>query len=552
MSWVSKRSRLFIFVLIALSGCTASYEDLPPQVYYVNSLDLGNSQREKILDDILIDRSDRLRGWGNIVRATDHIRLSQFLEALPYLDEAEYIFRSYESDLQGISRVLFLKAHAYWNLGAISQKVLDYSTEAVELAPENRWATYAGNKSIYLVELGFYEEALALSDTLLPIYKKNNSNLSEALVVRALALNELGKSFRELDSILELAKKEVVELGVPIDREHVYHQLLKLEVLEDDELLEALEFAQTYDYVALEAEIRSQLSPGAIHPSNIPLEKQEVLNVYQKALDRRNELNRRFLQYELERASNLAVRQEKEAQFRIFINVFISIVLVVLGVLGILFLRNRKEVRMAQVGAQDAQLNLDNYKSRIRPHFLFNQLNNVSGFLSQDKVLDAQEYIGLLSVHLRALLESDQKQIATVAQELNRLKNYVALQELSTYPNVEVKIECDREVRFQKIPSGLLQPLVENSYKYAANAREEGAYIHVNAEKVGPKVIITVEDSGYGFLERAPGTGTGHSLIKERIDFNKSNSKNPDLWGFEAKFGKRKSTVKITVPFQHD
>lgn len=552
MNWVLKRNILFIVAFMAFWGCKSSYEELPPQVYYVSSLDLGNVQREKILDEILVDRNDRLRGWGNLVRATDHILLSQFLEALPYLDEAEYIFRSLETDLEGTSRVLFLKAHAYWNLGAISQKVLDYSTEAVALAPQNRWPTYAGNKSIYLAELGYYEEALALSDTLLPIYKKNNSNLSEALVVRALALNELGTSFRERDSILELAKKQVVDLGVPIDKEHVYQQLLKLGVLDVNDLLEALEFARTYDYAALEAEIRRQLPAGAIYPSNIQGEENEKLRAYQKALDRRNELNRRFLQYELERATRLAERQEKEARFRIFINAFISVVLVVLALLGLLFLRNRKDVRLAQVGAQDAQLNLDNYKSRIRPHFLFNQLNNVSGFLSQDKVLDAQEYIGLLSVHLRALLESDKSQIATVSQELDRLKNYVALQELSTYPNVKVELECDREVRFQKVPSGLLQPLVENSYKYAANAREEGAFIKVSAIKAGPKVIISVEDSGYGFLDRAPGTGTGHSLIKERIDFNKANSKTPGLWGFEAKFGKRKSTVKITVPFQHD
>ena len=552
MSWVLKRSILFITFLMSLLGCQTSYEELPPQVYYVSSLDLGNAQREKILDEILEDRNDRLRGWANLIRATDHLRLSQFLEALPYLDEAEYIFRSIETDIQGTSRVLFLKAHAYWNLGAISQKVLDYSTEAVALAPDNRWPTYAGNKSIYLAELGFYDEALALSDTLLPIYMKNNSNLSEALVVRALALSELGTKFRERDSILELAKKEVVELGVPIDREHVYQQLLKLEVLDENDLFEALEFARTYDYAALEAEIRNQLPSGAIYPANIQREENDKLRAYQKALDRRNELNRRFLQYELERATKVAARQEQEAQFRIFINVFISVVLVVLVVLGLLFLRNRKDVRLAQVGAQDAQLNLDNYKSRIRPHFLFNQLNNVSGFLSQDKVLDAQEYIGLLSVYLRALLESDQKQIATVSQELERLKNYVALQKLSTYPNVNVKIEYEREVRSQKMPSGLLQPLIENSYKYAANAREEGVFINVSAIKAGPKVIISVEDSGFGFLERAPGTGTGHSLIKERIDFNKSNSRNPDLWGFEAKFGKRKSTVKITVPFQHD
>ena len=139
-----------------------------------------------------------------------------------------------------------------------------------------------------------------------------------------------------------------------------------------------------------------------------------------------------------------------------------------------------------------------------------------------------------------------------LAQEFDRVKNYIELQQLSSYPHVEVTLDCNEAVRFQRVPSGLLQPLVENSYKYAAIARQGHTYIAVRSYKKGSTIVLEVEDSGYGFLERTPGTGSGLSLIKERIHFDQDQSKTPSLWGVEVDFGKQKSTVKITMPFQHD
>ena len=94
----------------------------------------------------------------------------------------------------------------------------------------------------------------------------------------------------------------------------------------------------------------------------------------------------------------------------------------------------------------------------------------------------------------------------------------------------------------------MLQPLVENSYKYAGNASEHNSWIKLTARTMGDALIIMVEDSGYGFLERVPGTGSGLALVQERIEFNRAKSGRPELWRLETDFGKRKSTVKLTMP----
>ena len=552
MSWVLKRSFFIVFSILLLIRCTDEYQELPPQVSFILSLERGNDQREKILADVVSDNNTRVAAWGNILRAQDKILENQFLESLPYLEQAEFLFREFEDDTEGLARALYFKAHVYWSLGAVSEGVLSFSQEAVSLVGDGRWATYLGNQSTYLLELGRYDEVLAISDTLLPIFKSNNSNLAEALAVRVTALNALDPDFDQRDSLVSIIVRDQRSISVPVDRKHVYERLLDLGVLQNADLSAALDFAIKNKYVILEAKVRDQLSYEDF-PETSPDQVDSLRDAaFVRALNRSENTNQKFLQYELASSVRNVERKREQAAFRRQTYVFIFGAFLIGIVVVYVFFRNRNQIKQERLRAQDARLILESYKNKIRPHFLFNQLNNVSSFLSQDKVVDAQEYIGLLSVHLRSLLEADKSDNTRVALELDRLENFIALQRLSTFPDVEVRIHCMSNVSSQKIPSGLLQPLLENSYKYAANARQEGVYIEVRAQKEGNLLVLEVEDSGYGFLERTPGTGSGLSLIKERIDFNSKNSKTPSYWSMDIHFGKQKSIVKITMPFQHD
>jgi two-component system LytT family sensor kinase len=202
----------------------------------------------------------------------------------------------------------------------------------------------------------------------------------------------------------------------------------------------------------------------------------------------------------------------------------------------------------ARINEQDAVLMLESYKNRIRPHFLFNQLNNVNSFLNQEKLVEAQEYIGLLSEHLRFLLENSNDKLSTISQEIDRLKKYVELQQKATSDKIEIRFSIAEESLPIIIPTGLFQPLVENSFKYAGNTKFSEVYIQISVEARDNKVSIQIEDSGYGFMERSSGTGQGLKLIEDRIAFNKSISPRPELWTLSTNFGKRKSTVNITMP----
>jgi sensor histidine kinase YesM len=106
--------------------------------------------------------------------------------------------------------------------------------------------------------------------------------------------------------------------------------------------------------------------------------------------------------------------------------------------------------------------------------------------------------------------------------------------------------EIDPAVGKARLPSLLLQPLVENAIKYAVTPQEEGADIAVAARLSGDRVQITVADTGAGCAEQAAGasgsTGVGLTNIRDRLSED-------HRFETQARSGKG-FQVLIDIPFQ--
>ena len=501
---------------------------------------------------------------------------TEYGEGLRYLGAIEKDLESLGIDSL-IAEANYLKAQIYWSLGLDKRSVLEFSQMAIDKAVGGRKFAYLGNHSTYLLELGKYQEVIDLQGQLQEVYLANGNNISEAMAVEAFAYFGLAQQMElkaadleleidfegntgveypegiqsKMDMALSLMRSSLDSIdGIPdvIDKEHVYLKALALDVLSKEERYQCLQFAKENNLYKLETALRAGkadfLEFGESREEGL-LRFNEALA---KGLERERELKQQIANYEARRAQIDREFAAERAALRQ--NSYLTLLFAALFILliSIIFFRAQNSANQAKLEKQDSSILLANYKNRIRPHFLFNQLNNVNGFISQEKWDEAQEYIGLLSVHLRSILENSEEDKTVVQLEFDRIKNYVALQQKSSFAHVDFQCELDMKSANIKIPSGLLQPLIENSYKYAGNASEKNSWIKLTGKTIGDALTITVEDSGYGFLERVPGTGSGLSLVKERIEFNKSKSRRPELWGIEIDFNKRKSTVKLTMP----
>jgi LytS/YehU family sensor histidine kinase len=108
----------------------------------------------------------------------------------------------------------------------------------------------------------------------------------------------------------------------------------------------------------------------------------------------------------------------------------------------------------------------------------------------------------------------------TMSQEVETLKLYLEIEKMRFEDRLRPRFEVEPSVEKARLPSLLLQPLVENAIKYAVTPQEEGAEIAVEARRVIDRVLITVSDSGPGLDPTgasSTSTGVGLANIRDRL-----------------------------------
>ncbi len=169
--------------------------------------------------------------------------------------------------------------------------------------------------------------------------------------------------------------------------------------------------------------------------------------------------------------------------------------------------------------ASSAQLAMLRYQ--LNPHFLFNTLNSISTLVLLKQTERANAMLSRLSAFLRYTLINEPTAQVTLAQEVETLKLYLEIEKMRFEDRLRPCFNIDPSVSGARLPSLLLQPLVENAIKYAVTPQEEGADITVTAQPVGENVRIVVSDTGPGLQAERPrmtlGTGVGLANIRERL-----------------------------------
>lgn len=170
--------------------------------------------------------------------------------------------------------------------------------------------------------------------------------------------------------------------------------------------------------------------------------------------------------------------------------------------------------------ATSAQLTMLRYQ--LNPHFLFNTLNSISTLVLLKQTEPANAMLSRLSSFLRFTLVNEASARVTVAKEIETLKLYLDIEKMRFEERLRPDFDIEDAACDALIPSLLLQPLVENAIKYAVTPKEEGADIHVRAQRIGDHVRISVIDTGPGLQMAKPdkamtSTGVGMANTRERL-----------------------------------
>ncbi len=177
--------------------------------------------------------------------------------------------------------------------------------------------------------------------------------------------------------------------------------------------------------------------------------------------------------------------------------------------------------QLEALGNQASSAQLAMLRYQLNPHFLFNTLNSISTLVLLKQTERANAMLSRLSSFLRYTLANEPTAHVTIAQEVETLKLYLEIEKMRFEDRLRPNFEVDPRVAKARLPSLLLQPLVENAIKYAVTPKEEGAEIAVTARLAGDRVQIAVSDTGPGLNEMKArpslSTGVGLANIRERL-----------------------------------
>jgi LytS/YehU family sensor histidine kinase len=178
--------------------------------------------------------------------------------------------------------------------------------------------------------------------------------------------------------------------------------------------------------------------------------------------------------------------------------------------------KQRQNVRGMQLEKQDLELRL--LKSRINPHFVFNVLNNIYS-LAYTKSEKTAEMILKLSDLLRFTIDEMQMETIPIEKELQYIRNFIDLQlfKIENSKNMTLVVDIDDE--HVKIPPLLLQPIIENCFKYSDIGTNKEARIDLNLtiknKQFSFSAYNTKKRGTFSAISRP--TGMGIDNLKQRL-----------------------------------
>jgi sensor histidine kinase YesM len=189
----------------------------------------------------------------------------------------------------------------------------------------------------------------------------------------------------------------------------------------------------------------------------------------------------------------------------------------------IIYHRNlkQKEVEQAELKILTRDAELKALKLQMNPHFLFNSLNSINALVTKDATL-ARKMISQLSELLRMSLESHDKLLIPLKEELDLVHTYLSIEQIRFGDKMTVKEEIDPALLTQPFPAMLLQPLLENAVKHGIANTRSGGTILLSIQKQDRFVVGSVinESNDANFKISSPASNNGISLhnIHQRLD----------------------------------
>ena len=222
---------------------------------------------------------------------------------------------------------------------------------------------------------------------------------------------------------------------------------------------------------------------------------------------------------------------------------FLSLILLLVGSIIYLFYRNQvQQIRSkANLNFQVQELRQTALRAQMNPHFIFNCLNSIQRYISENNPAKATHYLAQFAQLIRIILNTSTKSIISLEAEISMLKTYIELEKLRMeYPfEYSIEVAPDIDLFELTLPPLLVQPIIENAILHGLTKLKHTGKLHIQYRLVDQYLHITVRDNGPGLMrpllsKDSPNSmfhqSLGISIIRKRLLlYNKDNKSAPRL-----------------------
>ena len=183
---------------------------------------------------------------------------------------------------------------------------------------------------------------------------------------------------------------------------------------------------------------------------------------------------------------------------------------------------HEQEVRTARAAAAALQAQNAMLRYQINPHFLFNTLNALATLILDRRNEVAERLVIAVGGFLRFSLEQGPQDRIPLAAEIAAQDLYLGIERVRFGDRLVFSVGTPERLAGARVPSMILQPLVENAIKYAVAPTTALVRVSITSAEVAGRLQITVEDTGSGVdaaasRQATPGLGVGLGNVRARL-----------------------------------
>lgn len=185
----------------------------------------------------------------------------------------------------------------------------------------------------------------------------------------------------------------------------------------------------------------------------------------------------------------------------------------------------QEEIKNLKWEAAKNEIELNQLKSQLNPHFIFNAMNSIRALISENPN-SAKDAVTKLSNILRNSLLLNRKRFISLHDELELVKDYISLEKIRYEDRLTVVYEIDENSLSINVPPLMIQTIVENAIKHGISKLPKGGKLCILSKNDGDALLVEVTNTG-NLDSKASSSGFGIENTNHRLEI---------LYGSDASF----------------